>query len=200
MRVRDLTSAFNQTNSLKFSDPNAPRPTPALLQCLATPPTAPLNPASSLSMHLASWLFSSLIRSSSRGKQLARLIKPAGHSAATAHEFFVPADGSPAARPEPDSPDEGDEGPQTLIALLAEHLSLSFLSRTHAASAETERDTREWDRLITIYLALLVQWLWEEPKAVREFLENGGVGMVRLKLSKYFNTIHIIASSSSLNR
>lgn len=89
----------------------------------------------------------------------------------------------------PKSPASGvgddEDPPQTLLATLAEHLTLSFLSRSRAASAETERETREWDRLIVVYLALLTQWLWDDPKAVREFLENGGVGMVNVSHRSY---------------
>lgn len=71
-----------------------------------------------------------------------------------------------------------DEAPQTIIAVLTEHLSLALLSRTHSVTLESESVTREWDRLIIAYLSLLAQWLWEEPRAVREFLENGGMGVV----------------------
>ncbi|KAL5531786.1 USO1 [Sanghuangporus sanghuang] len=160
------------------SDPNALRPTPALLQCLAAPPTSPLSPTSLLSTQLAALLFSSLIRSSSRCKQIARQLKPSVVGTSAGQQFFIPADGSPSTSQQPAPPESGDDEPQTLIALLAEHLSLAFLSRTHAASAETERDAREWDRLVIVYLSLLAQWLWEDPKAVREYLENGGLGML----------------------
>ncbi|KAL5512469.1 hypothetical protein ACEPAG_3122 [Sanghuangporus baumii] len=163
---------------LPNEDPNAPRPTPALLQCLAAPPTSPLNPTSLLSTQLAALLFSSLIRSSSRCKQIARQLKPTVTGTSAGQQFFVPADGSPSTQQEPAPTEGGDDEPQTLIALLAEHLSLAFLSRTHAASTETERDAREWDRLIVVYLALFSEWLWEDPKAVREYLENGGLGML----------------------
>lgn len=44
----------------------------------------------------------------------------------------------------------------------------------------SSRDQREWDRVIVASLALLSQWLWEEPKAVREFLEGGGLSLVGL--------------------
>ena len=94
----------------------------------------------------------------------------------------MPADSkSPGAEPpvpETEGSGEDEDEPQTLIALLAEHLQLSLLPRTRSVSTETERETREWDRLIVIYLSLLIQWLWENPSAVREFLENGGIGMV----------------------
>lgn len=171
------------------SDPNTPRPSPALLQSLSTAPSSPLSSAMTLSTQLASFLLASLIRSSSRCKLLARQIKP---SLSTAQpdpsQFFVPADGHPMVSP-PKSPASGvgddEDPPQTLLATLAEHLTLSFLSRSRAASAETERETREWDRLIVVYLALLTQWLWDDPKAVREFLENGGVGMVNVSHRSY---------------
>ena len=167
-------------------DPQAPRPSMALLQSLSAPPPSPLVPIAVQATQFASILFASLIRSSSRCKQLARLIKPStvlpGNASdpVSSGQFFVPADG-----PSPPNEavstagvDEDDDPPQTLLAVLTEHLSLTFLSRTHAASSETVRETREWDRLLISYLALLSQWLWEEPKAVRDFLENGGMGMV----------------------
>ena len=137
-----------------------------------------------LSARLASFLFASLIRSSSRCKQLSRQIKPSLSIAQPDNaQFFVPADGpptsSPSKSPASGAPDEED-APQSLLATLAEHLSLSFLSRSHAASAETEQETREWDRLIVTYLSLLAQWLWDDPRAFREFLENGGIGMASI--------------------
>lgn len=95
----------------------------------------------------------------------------------SSQQFFIPADGG--AEPSDPTADNAEEAPQTLIAVLAEHLSLSFLSRSHAATAETDQETREWDRMSVIYLTLLVQWLWEDPKAAQDFLENGGLGMVR---------------------
>lgn len=110
--------------------------------------------------------------------------------------FFVPADGAPPPVPQSEDKqaeeeDEEDEAP-TLLQLLTEHLSLAFLSRGRAAgsnkSGDTEptmiqsgmsgREQREWDRVIVASLGLLGQWLWEEPKAVREFLEGGGLSLV----------------------
>lgn len=174
-----------------FLDPNVPRPSMALLRCLSATPSSPLDPISAQSTQLATLLFSSLIRSSSRCKQLARLIKPFAVLSADAStsvsggQFFVPADGPPSAVSDAEpAVSEEDEPPQSLLAVLTEHLSLAFLSRTHAATSETERETREWDRLIVSYLALLSQWLWDEPKAVREFLENGGMGMVSTNCTK----------------
>ncbi|KAJ7023419.1 p115 like vesicle tethering protein [Mycena alexandri] len=37
---------------------------------------------------------------------------------------------------------------------------------------------REWDRLVVAYLCLLSQWLWEDPGAVREFLNTGGLSVL----------------------
>ena len=105
----------------------------------------------------------------------------------TGGSFFVPADGppvasSPAPAPSPQQEDTDDEPPQPLLPLLTEHLSLCLLSRARAVASdeESERDVREWDKLIVAYLALLAQWLWEEPGSVREFLESGGMGMVSM--------------------
>lgn len=113
--------------------------------------------------------------------------------------FFVPADGAPPPVPQAEhkeaaeEEDEEDEAP-TLLQLLTEHLSLAFLSRGRAQSSNKSGDTeptmiqsgmsgreqREWDRVIVASLGLLGQWLWEEPKAVREFLEGGGLSLVSL--------------------
>ena len=95
----------------------------------------------------------------------------------------MPADGGPPPLGQVPADEEPDE-PQTLLQLLTEHLSLAFLSRAHADTNGRER--REWDRLIVAYLALLAQWLWEDPKAVREFLEAGGLSMVRLSFVSVF--------------
>ena len=90
----------------------------------------------------------------------------------------MPADGGPppevVSLVEPEKDD--DEQPQTLLQLLSENLSLSFLSRSRADTSD--RESREWDRLVVGYLCLLSQWLWEDPKAVKEFLEAGGLGVV----------------------
>ncbi|KAE9384635.1 hypothetical protein BT96DRAFT_1026834 [Gymnopus androsaceus JB14] len=65
---------------------------------------------------------------------LARSIKPQPptqipSSAAGGGSFFVPADG-PAPEPTPAAHKEDDDPPQTLLQILAEHLSLVFLSRS----------------------------------------------------------------------
>lgn len=111
--------------------------------------------------------------------------------------FFVPADGAPPPVPQAEhkeaqeEEDDEDEAP-TLLQLLTEHLSLAFLSRGRAAGSNKSgdepapnmgvgmsgREQREWDRVIVASLGLLGQWLWEEPKAVREFLEGGGLSLV----------------------
>jgi intracellular protein transport protein USO1 len=90
----------------------------------------------------------------------------------------VPADGGPPPEATKLAEDEkeDDEPPQTLLQLLSENLSLSFLSRSRADTSD--RESREWDRLVVGYLCLLSQWLWEDPKAVREFLNAGGLGVV----------------------
>ena len=153
-----------------------------LLHALATPPTSPLNPASVTSIHLATLLFAHLLRSSPRAKGLARSITPAPlnpPNGGGTGDFFVPADGSPAESKIPDVTEDYDE-PQTLLQTLCENLSLSFLSRSRADTSE--RESREWDRLLVAYLCLLSQWLWEDPASVREFLDAGGLGVVRYSI------------------
>jgi hypothetical protein len=77
--------------------------------------------------------------------------------------------------------EEDDEPPQTLLQTLSENLSLSFLSRSRANTSE--RESREWDRLVVGYLCLFSQWLWDNPGAVRDFLQAGGLGLVRFFLA-----------------
>lgn len=153
-------------------------PITPLLHALVSPPSSPLDPASVTSIHLTTLLFAHLLRSSSRAKGLARSITPPSVSVtgAASGNFFVPADGAP---PEPalaHDPDD-DDPPQTLLQTLCENLSLSFLSRSRADTSE--RESREWDRLVVGYLCLFAQWLWEDSGAVREFLDAGGLGVVR---------------------
>lgn len=147
-----------------------------LLQSLITPPISPLDIAAVTSTHLAALVFSDLLRFSSRAKNFARSIVPHLPPAQSGGNYFVPADGGPATAPEPE-PEEEDE-PQTLLQILSEHLSLALLSRRRADTSE--REATEWDRLIVGYLTLLIQWLWEDPPSVRDFLQAGALGMVRI--------------------
>ena len=155
----------------------APAATP-LVSALATPPstTSALEPAVVLTTHMASILFSHLIRSSPQAKLLARTIKPGPLSSLPGQaisNFFVPADG--AATAVADAVDD-DEPPQTLLQILSENLSLALLSRSRENLSEKE--SREWDKLIVAYTCLLSQWLWEDPDSVRDFLDAGGMSVV----------------------
>ena len=89
--------------------------------------------------------------------------------------FFVPADGAPPAAP-PEEDDLEKDPPQSLLQILTENLSLALLSRSRADTSD--REIREWDRFVTGYLTLFSQWLWEDPKSVRDFLEAGGLSVV----------------------
>ena len=156
----------------------APQMTP-LLHSLITPPNtaSPPDPANIISTHLASLLFSHLLRSSPRAKAAARRVIPIHVPSApqsAAGNFFVPADGAPPQDVLDVEPD--DEPPQSLLHILSENLSLSLLARSRVNASDIE--TREWDRLAAGYLCLLVQWLWEDSKAVRDFLDAGGLGVV----------------------
>ncbi|KAL1945484.1 hypothetical protein VTO73DRAFT_2335 [Trametes versicolor] len=157
------------------SQPGTQAPVTPLLYALTTVPVSPLNVLSVTSTHFAALLFSHLLRFSPRAKILARSIVPqSGASTQSNSSFFVPADGGqPPAPPEDD--DDGD-APQTLLQILSEHLSLAFLARGRADLPD--REAREWDRLCVGYLCLLIQWLWEDPPAVREFLEAGALGVL----------------------
>jgi intracellular protein transport protein USO1 len=153
-------------------------PVTPLLHALIAPPASPLDIASVTSTHLATLLFSDLVRFSSRSKALARSIVPQQPHAQPqdSGSFFVPADGAPP--PGAAAPEElaDDDEPQSLLQIISEHLALALLSRRRADASE--REAREWDRLIVGYLCLLAQWLWEDPPTVRAFLEAGALGMV----------------------
>ncbi|KZT05438.1 uncharacterized protein LAESUDRAFT_727084 [Laetiporus sulphureus 93-53] len=151
-------------------------PVTPLLYALTMPHNAPLNITAVTSTHFATLLFAHLLRASSHCKTLARSIVPhvAGSTAQNQGSFFVPADGGPPPAPPEEEPEA--EEPQTLLQILSEHLSLAFLARGRADTPN--REAREWDRLLVGYLTLLAQWLWEDPAAVREFLEAGALGVL----------------------
>ncbi|KAI0774856.1 p115 like vesicle tethering protein [Trametes elegans] len=159
------------------SQPGSQAPVTPLLYALTTVPVSPLNIPAVTSTHFADLLFAHLLRASPRAKVLARSIVPqAGTSGQSSTAFFVPADGG-APPPAPDAGDDEDaDAPQTLLQILSEHLSLAFLARSR--SDLPDREAREWDRLCVGYLTLLIQWLWEDPPAVREFLEAGALGVL----------------------
>ena len=185
----------------EYIDPSIVPPVTPLLHALSTPPSSPLNPASVMSTHLSTLLFSHLLRSSARAKDLACSIIPppinSEESAEVPGQFFVPADGAPPPEVAPPTEPEDDDPPQSLLQVLSENLSLSFLSRGRADTSD--RESREWDRLVVGYLCLLSQWLWEDPKAVREFLDAGGLGVVRrlcFIMSIHFTHTVIVAHRS----
>ncbi|KIJ51264.1 hypothetical protein M422DRAFT_158428 [Sphaerobolus stellatus SS14] len=168
-------------------DPNAEQILPSiasisLLGAITTLPTSPLSRTVSTRIHLATKLLASLLRSSPSAKSLVHDIVPsllAANPATPSHpgSFFIPADGGPPADQALEK-DEDEDRPQTLLQTIAEHLSLSFLSRAKAIERGDGREEREWDRVIVGYLSLLSQWLWENPAGVREFLEAGGLSVL----------------------
>ncbi|KAG6333416.1 hypothetical protein ID866_5672 [Astraeus odoratus] len=173
-----------------------------LLYSLCYPPSTPLNIGNITATHFATLLFSRLLASSPRSKALARSIKPStsGSSALPSQggQFFVPADSVPKVTHAQEPEDE--DTLQSILQVLSENISLCFLSRSRVDAAD-EREAREWDRLIVSYLALLMQWLWEDPKAVREFLDAGGLGVHMHPSSRHLfhglysrSTIHPIIS------
>lgn len=186
MDLKFIEAIFLSDLLTPVSDVSSPPPVTPLLHALASPPSSPLNPSSVTSTHLATLLFSHLLRSSPRAKDSARAIIPPPlnpESAADAPgQFFIPADGAPPPQIAPAEP-EDDDDPQSLLQVFSENLSLSFLSRSRAD--KSDREAREWDRLVVGYLCLLSQWLWDDPKAVREFLEAGGLGVVRSVTPSY---------------
>jgi intracellular protein transport protein USO1 len=179
---RPCYSIFDGSTISRTSiDPSAHSPVTPLLFGLIIPPNSPLDRANVSSVQFAAALFAHLLRHAPQCKSLARKIvppplTPLPASSTTGGAFFVPADGDPPPAPELASKDEAEDGPQSLVALLSEHLSLAFLQRSRAGLAP--REAREADRIICAYLSLLAQWLWEDPRAVREFLEAGGLGVL----------------------
>ena len=170
---------------------HAHSPVTPLLFGLIIPPSSPLDRTSVSSVQFAAVLFAHLLRHAPRCKDLARKIVPPpftplpeASSATAGGSFFVPADGgeAPAASPEPTPKEDNEDGPQSLLALLTEHLSLAFLQRSRAGLSP--REAREADRVVCAYLALLAQWLWEDPRAVHEFLEAGGLGVLVEQLNQ----------------
>ncbi|KAI0697406.1 p115 like vesicle tethering protein [Cerioporus squamosus] len=162
-----------------ISQPGSQAPVTPLLYALITVPVSPLSFSSVTSTHFATLLFAHLLRYSPRAKALARSIVPQAGAASGQNSgaFFVPADGGPHPAGGPADADEADvDEPQTLLQILSEHLSLAFLAR--AREDIPAREAREWDRLCVGYLCLLIQWLWEDPAAVREFLEAGALGVL----------------------
>jgi len=160
-----------------ISPPGSVVPVTPLLFALIQPHAAPLRTIAVTSTHFACLLFAHLLRASPRSKQLALSVvpAPAPSSAQAQGSFFVPADGGPPPAPAEEPEEEADES-QTLLQILSENLSLAFLARGRADTSELE--AREWDRLLVGYLTLLIQWLWEHPRAVREFLEAGALGVL----------------------
>src|SRR5258708_4514318 len=162
-------------------------PVTPLLFGLIIPPNSPLDRTNVSSIQFAAVLFAPLLRHAPYCKDLTRKIiprplTPLPASATAGGAFFVPADGEPPPSSEPTSKVDPDDAPQNLLALLTEHLSLAFLQRSRAELAP--RDPREADRGICAYLSLLSQWLWEDPRAVREFLEAGGLGVLVEQLNQ----------------
>lgn len=139
------------------------------------------------SVQFATVLFGHLLRHAPYCKDLARKIIPRPLTSlpvtpVAGGAFFVPADGEPPPPPEPSEKADAEDAPQNLLALVTEHLSLAFLQRSRTELAP--REAREVDRVICAYLSLLAQWLWEDPRAVREFLEAGGLGVLVEQLNQ----------------
>ncbi|KAE9390720.1 hypothetical protein BT96DRAFT_333434 [Gymnopus androsaceus JB14] len=97
-----------------------------------SPITASANPSPSITLNVTGYFWS---------------------SAAGGGSFFVPASVPTSAAHE-----EDDDSVQTLLQILAVHLSLAFLSRSKTDTSDLE--SREWDRLVVGYLSLLCHRLW----------------------------------------
>lgn len=174
-----------------------PRPNPLLL-ALSSPPntTNSVDPADVISTHIATLMFSHLLRGSSRAKSAACDVMPSLLSSPPESSFFVPADGAPPGQPVEKEEEEEEDGNQTLLQVLSENLSLGLLSRSRATNSD--KDAKEWDRYVVGHLCLLSQWLWEDPKSVRGFLDAGGLGVVSVAVSLRESRIHAFVSLLSL--
>lgn len=158
--------------------PVGPASITPLLHCLITPNNTPLDITAITSTQFASLVFAHLIRGTPRARDAAlQIVPPSGDgSASGGGQFFVPADNSGNAPP---PPLEDEDEPLPLMQILTEHLSLAFISRPKMQVGDSPtRETREWDRIIINYICLLVQWLWDDPKSVRAYLEAGGLPLV----------------------
>lgn len=163
------------------------------MHALTAPPniTSQINSADVTSTHIACLMFSHLLRGLPRAKSIAaRIILDSAVMTEQQSNLFIPADGTPSALPVKDHEDEDEN--QTLLQVLNENLSLSLLSRSRTNTSD--REAREWDRYVVGYLCLISQWLWEDPKSVREFLDAGGLAVV----STYHNTMNEIPHSHCL--
>ncbi|KAL1739309.1 p115 like vesicle tethering protein, partial [Schizophyllum fasciatum] len=181
--TEDIKTAIVNAMLPPEGSPNPPI-TP-LLHSLVNPPDASSPDAGT---QFACVLFAHLVRSAPAAKAAARAIKPTlpSNTGAGSGALFVPADASGAPPPPPEPADDDDEPPQALIPILCENLSLALLARSRQgehgnsdASVLRVRNTRrDLDALVTAYVALLSQWLWDDPAAVREFADSGGVGVL----------------------
>lgn len=166
-----------------------PPPITPLLHSLIAPPEAS---SPDVGAQFACVLFAHLVRSAPAAKAAARAIKPVLPSGAGSGPggLFVPADGGAPPPPQQEPEDDDDDPPQALIPMLCENLSLALLARSRQ-SEQGEGDggdiqsvlkarnaRRDLDALVAAYVALLSQWLWDDPAAVREFADSGGVGVL----------------------
>jgi hypothetical protein len=159
--------------------PGSP-PLPPLLHALISPSCSPLDIVDLTSTHFSALLFAHLLRSSRKAKSLALSITPpslpTNQESNPSPPIAADGDPSPPIPPGADGSNEHDP-PRSLLEILTENLSLSLLARSRANTSE--RESRDHDRLVIAYVSLLSQWLWEDPHAVRQFLDVGGFGLVR---------------------
>lgn len=134
----------------------------ALLHALTALPESPLTQSAAQRTHFACLMFTSLIRHSEQCKEAAKDL------------LLASATANPGA-------EDDDDPPPTLVSTLAGSLALSFRPRSLAREQGHAAEVREWDRVMSGYLALICIWCWESPPTVREVLEEGGaLGTVRL--------------------
>lgn len=156
------------------TDGHPPRASLDILTSITSPPPQPIDPQFSTKTHLAAVLLSSLVQSTSEAKAVARKILVGGEKApgaeghvrgsSVAAQFFVPADtsaqGESSASQVPEQANgaavDDDEEEVSLMGILVEYLSLSFLVRSkldvnQTASEVTSGEERQWVSSFFLY-------------------------------------------------
>lgn len=141
-------------------------------------PGAPFDAHASV---FSSLLFSHLLRNTEATKRLAREVQVSDS----------PEDKPPAARPSADGSgvaaaeeeQEEEEERTGLVHVVMGNLMMAQREQSQLASANNAgvggtagshfAVLGEWSRVMVGYLMVLCVWMWESPRSVREFLEEG---------------------------
>ena len=126
----------------------------------------PMEPGTAHRHQIAGLLFTALIRSSEKCKAVARSIVP--NTVAPPVLFLDPN------TEKPPIPEDDDDPPQPLLPSILGNLAMATRSRA-IAREKGDDDMREWDRVSVAYLIVLSAWVWDNPVAVKDLLEEGGI-------------------------